>query len=160
MRRTLIGTPHYMAPEVILGEESYGDSCDVWSLGVCLYEFVCGPLPFANNLENPKQVFQQILIAPLSFPSHVTSSVCKHLIRCLLRRSPDARVGCGQHGLRDVREHAYFQNFRFDRLLHKRLEPPLVPSPPSTPSEGEDSLTEDSESLAASSDSDDWATAF
>ncbi|CAE7033926.1 noct [Symbiodinium sp. KB8] len=114
MRRTLIGTPHYMAPEVILGEE-YGDSCDVWSLGVCLYEFVCGPLPFANSAENPKQVFQHILSTPLSFPGNVTSSVCKHLLRSLLRRSPEGRLGCGQNGLWDVREHVYFQNFRFDR---------------------------------------------
>lgn len=159
MRRTLIGTPHYMAPEVILGEE-YGDSCDVWSLGVCLYEFVCGPLPFANSAENPKQVFQHILSTPLSFPGNVTSSVCKHLLRSLLRRSPEGRLGCGQNGLWDVREHVYFQNFRFDRMLHKRLEPPLAPSPPCTPSGDEESLTEDSGPSIQSSESDDWATSF
>ncbi|CAE7204718.1 for [Symbiodinium sp. CCMP2592] len=159
MRRTLIGTPHYMAPEVILGEE-YGDSCDVWSLGVCLYEFVCGPLPFANSAENPKQVFQHILSTPLSFPGSVASSVCKHLLRSLLRRSPEGRLGCGQNGLWDVREHVYFQNFRFDRMLHKRLEPPLAPSPPGTPSGDEESLTEDSGSSAQSSESDDWAISF
>ena len=37
---TLIGTPHYMAPEVIRGK-GYSFSVDLWSLGICLYEFLC-----------------------------------------------------------------------------------------------------------------------
>lgn len=36
---TMIGTPQYMAPEVILGK-GYKYSCDLWSLGVILYELV------------------------------------------------------------------------------------------------------------------------
>lgn len=43
---TIIGTPHYMAPEVMQGK-GYTFAVDIWSLGVLLYEFVCGSLPFA-----------------------------------------------------------------------------------------------------------------
>jgi cGMP-dependent protein kinase len=38
---TIIGTPHYMAPE-IMKQKGYSYSIDLWSVGVCLYEFMCG----------------------------------------------------------------------------------------------------------------------
>ncbi len=37
---TIIGTPHYMAPEIIQGK-GYTYSIDLWSVGVCMYEFMC-----------------------------------------------------------------------------------------------------------------------
>jgi cGMP-dependent protein kinase len=49
---TMIGTPHYMAPEVMQGK-GYSFAADIWSLGVVMYEFLCGELPFANKLEEP-----------------------------------------------------------------------------------------------------------
>lgn len=49
---TMIGTPHYMAPE-IFGQKGYGFSCDLWSVGICLYEFVAGDVPFGENCEDP-----------------------------------------------------------------------------------------------------------
>ena len=42
---TIIGTPHYMAPEVMLGK-GYSFAVDIWTLGILMYELVCGSLPF------------------------------------------------------------------------------------------------------------------
>jgi len=42
---TIIGTPHYMAPEVFEGK-GYSFEADIWSLGCLLYEFLCYGLPF------------------------------------------------------------------------------------------------------------------
>ena len=42
--KTIAGTPYYMAPEVHQGQ--YDSKCDTWSLGVLLYVFMSGYLPF------------------------------------------------------------------------------------------------------------------
>lgn len=53
MALTMIGTPHYMAPEVYEGGKGYTQLVDLWSVGICLYEFVVGCLPFGEDLEDP-----------------------------------------------------------------------------------------------------------
>lgn len=39
-----------MAPEIILGK-GYSFSVDLWSVGVCMYEFLVGGVPYAENAE-------------------------------------------------------------------------------------------------------------
>ena len=53
---TVVGTPHYMAPEVLTGK-GYSISVDYWSMGAMLYEFICGKLPFGDDLEDPYAVY-------------------------------------------------------------------------------------------------------
>lgn len=43
-----VGTPAYMAPEVILGNR-YDLKCDIWSLGVLMYNLICGNVPFLGR---------------------------------------------------------------------------------------------------------------
>lgn len=57
---TVIGTPQYMAPEVVLGE-GYTCIVDIWSIAVCLYEFVCGSVPFGEMAEEPMEVYMSII---------------------------------------------------------------------------------------------------
>ena len=70
---TIVGTPHYMAPEVITGE-GYFMQCDMWSLGIMLYEFVFGILPFGKDLEDPYEVFDAVRNEELKFPDYVSKT--------------------------------------------------------------------------------------
>merc|ERR1712194_445122 len=50
------GTPSYMAPEAIRGKKGYGIEADLWSLGVCHYEFMCNKYPFGDELDDPTDI--------------------------------------------------------------------------------------------------------
>lgn len=54
---TIIGTPHYMAPEIITGK-GYTYSADWWSMGVLLYEMTSGKLPFGEFADDPFTIYE------------------------------------------------------------------------------------------------------
>ena len=64
---TVVGTPHYMAPEIIVGK-GYGSQADIWSLGIILFEFLCGGVPFGEEEENPYTIYEKILESKLRYP--------------------------------------------------------------------------------------------
>lgn len=52
--KQVFGTPEYIAPEVIL-RQGYGKPVDWWSMGIILYEFLIGCVPFFG--ETPEELF-------------------------------------------------------------------------------------------------------
>lgn len=124
---TLVGTPHYIGPEVILGK-GYTCTADIWSVGVCLYEFMCGPLPFGNDTDDHLQIFREILTAKLVFPDYMKDPAAMNIIKRLLCRLPEMRIGCAATGLKDVKDHQFFKDFDWDELLGRTVSPPLVPA--------------------------------
>jgi calcium-dependent protein kinase len=61
----VIGTPHFVAPEVIEG--SYNEKCDVWSCGVLLYTLLTGNFPFTGKDKN--EIFNSVRTFTPSFGS-------------------------------------------------------------------------------------------
>lgn len=57
---TIIGTPHYMAPEIITGK-GYSFAADWWSMGILLYELNSGKLPFGEFADDPFTIYEEIL---------------------------------------------------------------------------------------------------
>ena len=104
---TLVGSPHYMAPEVIIGK-GYSFLVDLWSIGVIVYELFVEFLPFGNKSEDPYEIYQQILKQKLSFPSKLKDNNAKVFIRQLLDKNPEARLG-GSYA--SLKAHAFFEDF-------------------------------------------------
>jgi len=127
---TMVGTPHYMAPEVMRGQ-GYGCLVDIWSLGVIQFEFVCGYLPFADDLDDPSEVCHAVLKSALAFPHRYRDANGRALMQGLLCRQPKKRMGSGAQGYDEIRKAPYFQENEktsiFDKIMARELVPPLVP---------------------------------
>ncbi|XP_029536618.1 serine/threonine-protein kinase 10 isoform X2 [Oncorhynchus nerka] len=99
-RATFIGTPYWMAPEVIQCETSkenpYGPKADVWSLGVTLIE--AAEMEPPHHSLNPMRVLLKITKSPpptLSNP-RLWSSHFQDFLRRALQKNPEARWGAQQ----------------------------------------------------------------
>ena len=82
--KSTVGTPAYIAPEVLSRKAYDGKAADVWSCGVTLYVMVIGAYPFEDpsDARNFRKTIQRILAVQYRFPSHVElSDECKDLIQ-------------------------------------------------------------------------------
>ncbi|XP_073698176.1 serine/threonine-protein kinase DCLK2 isoform X3 [Garra rufa] len=90
---TVCGTPTYVAPEII-AESGYGLKVDIWAAGVITYILLCGFPPFRSENNLQEDLFDQILIGRLEFPSpfwdNITDSA-KELIGHMLQVNVEAR---------------------------------------------------------------------
>ncbi|PKI76727.1 hypothetical protein CRG98_002895 [Punica granatum] len=64
-KRSAVGTPDYLAPEILLGT-GHGFTADWWSVGVILFELIVGIPPF--NAEHPQTIFDNILNRNIPWP--------------------------------------------------------------------------------------------
>ena len=122
--RTVIGTPQFMAPEIVLGK-AYSAAADMWSLGVLLYDMLCGGVPWGEGQEDVFLVFQQVISAPLTFPDFIpANSPARSLITQLLSRDPAARAS-----LNHVKHHEFMAGVTYESLCPGLCSPPYLPKP-------------------------------
>ncbi|KAK7269136.1 hypothetical protein RIF29_21852 [Crotalaria pallida] len=92
----VVGTPYYVAPEVLLGRE-YDEKVDVWSCGVILYIMVAGIPPFYG--EDAGEIFEAVVRGNLRFPSRLFRSVssdAKDLLRKMICKDASRRFSAEQ----------------------------------------------------------------
>lgn len=68
-----------MAPEILMGK-GYSFPVDLWSIGVCMYEFMCGCVPYAEEAEDPYEIYEEIQKKALSYPAFLKDRKSKKLI--------------------------------------------------------------------------------
>ncbi|KAL3655085.1 putative serine/threonine protein kinase ireh1 [Castilleja foliolosa] len=140
-KRSAVGTPDYLAPEILLGT-GHGFTADWWSVGVILFEIIVGIPPF--NAEHPQKIscsfifferafikpnykietlekiFENILNRKIPWPRvpDEMSSDAYDLIDRLLTEDPNQRLGAV--GASEVKQHPYFRDINWDTLARQK----------------------------------------
>lgn len=118
--KQVFGTPEYLAPEVIL-KQGYAKTVDWWSLGVILYEFFIGCVPFFGD--TPEELFAHVINDCIEWPSEddwPLTDESKDIITRLLEHNPFDRLGAG--GAHEVKAHPFFDEIDWDSLLRQKAE--------------------------------------
>ncbi|CAL4890849.1 unnamed protein product [Urochloa decumbens] len=122
-KQTAVGTPDYLAPEILLGM-AHGPTADWWSVGIILFELLVGIPPF--NAEHPQIIFDNIMNREIPWP-HVPeelSSEAYDLIDKLLMENPVQRLGATGAG--EVKAHPFFKGINWDMLARQKVA--FIPS--------------------------------
>ena len=146
-RMSIMGTFGYMAPEMVImltqnrkEKKGYTNAVDWWSLGCTMYKLLVGERPFSEenlsvfiqNVSLHRQVTfmhnseYAILFQEIEFPSHV-SPEARDVIRKLLNVDPEARLGSGAAGVKEILNHPFFSNIDCNLLSQKHIIPPYRP---------------------------------
>ena len=121
---TVIGTPHYIAPEVLLGK-GYSLSCDFWSIGICMYEIFYGTYPFGPHAHEVIEIYKEVLHKDITFPNieNCDFSNVNDFISNLLSKKVNKR-NCNINHLKKM---SFFDEFDFEKLNDFIIEPPYKP---------------------------------
>ena len=121
---TICGTVQYLAPEIIAGE-GYNNSVDWWSLGCIMYEMLVGKFPFKYK-KNGKLTID-IFNKPIKYPSYIDERA-KDLMSKFMEIDPQKRLGSGENGWENIKNHPYFNGVDWIGAKNKKLKPPFLPN--------------------------------
>lgn len=111
--KSTVGTPAYIAPEVLSKKEYDGRIADVWSCGVTLYVMLVGAYPFEDpeDPRNFRKTILRIMSVQYSIPDHIPiSPECQHLLSQIFVENPTKRIT-----MAEIKTHEWFlQNLPAD----------------------------------------------
>ena len=127
--KTLLGTPHYIAPEIIEGL-NYSFSADYYSIGISLYFILYNKFPFGNEEKDTYKIYQEIINNKIIFDESNSSENINNkypeliqLISDLLTKEPSKRIS----NLDDIKSHIFFKGFDWNLLVSKKIKAPFIP---------------------------------
>ncbi|CAL8144280.1 unnamed protein product [Orchesella dallaii] len=120
---TMVGTPAYMAPELIL-HKSYDKNIDWWALGILVYEMLAGiqNTPFADA--DRMVMYEKITSKEVTFSNKFPHTVVRDLIKRLLKVNPSVRLGSGSNGSKDVKNHPWWSSLKWNDIYRRNVAPP------------------------------------
>eukprot|EP00170_Pyropia_yezoensis_P004341 contig_17747_g4353 len=119
---SFVGTEEYISPEVVNGN-AQSSAVDWWTLGILVYEMLCGTTPFKGSIAD--DTFSNIVKEKLHWPDDVhVSTECKSVVKKLLRRDADKRLGA-ENGASDIKRARWFAGINFPLIRNET--PPIVP---------------------------------
>ena len=92
---TILGTPYYVAPEVLKGD--YDEKCDIWSIGAMTYLMLCGDPPFTGESNN--EIFKKIMKGELKFNSYKWKNIsddAKNFVKLCLNKNAAQRPSASE----------------------------------------------------------------
>ncbi|GAB5356781.1 hypothetical protein AAMO2058_000318300 [Amorphochlora amoebiformis] len=92
-------SPDYLSPEILKGKKPKDTGCDIWAVGVILYEMIVGHSPFHDR--DPRIVCQRIVQLDLRFPSYVPADAIQ-LISKILKKDMSDRLS-----LKGIQSHPF-----------------------------------------------------
>ena len=122
LTKTITGTPHYMAPELILGK-GYNFCVDYWSTGVLIYKLYFGYFPFGNDMYDPMNIYYDIVKSDLILPFNTEKNFSEFITK-ILNKDPKYRL-CS---LNSAKNEKFFYCFNWDDIIDMKMDPPFIPT--------------------------------
>ena len=134
VERGVAGQPSVVSRPMVIGNTApemirnklYGASCDIFSYGVMLYRMLCGAKPFKGKVD--RELDKAVLERKVAFAKELFSAEAVSLLSGLLNKKPSERLGCGERGIAEIKEHPFFESIDWGLLEAGYIDPPFVPN--------------------------------
>ena len=117
---SILGTPYYVAPEVLQGE--YDEKCDIWSIGAMTYLMLCGEPPFNGHSNN--EIFKKIVKEKIKFKSYMWKNIsnnAKDFVKICLNKNSTKRPSA-----QEALNHIWFSNVAKEIHNNKKINKEIL----------------------------------